>query len=136
MNILNPEHQDELPGYNTVNLVVYWLTVYMVVVSFPMFLAPLVGPESYFKYVHAWFPLFYYLKSPGASFVIAKICIAAGILDIFFISNFMDRYDRLWYWMRVVILVAVAFPYLYIFNAYFSCWFDTLFQSSVPVSVQ
>ena len=122
-------------SYNTLNLVLYWVAVFMVVMGFPMVLEPLLGSENPYKYIEAWIPLYLYLKAPGAALLLAKICAACAILDIFFISNFLDRYERLWYWCRVVILLAVAFPYLYILIAHLNTWFANRFAESVPVRI-
>ncbi|HNX74880.1 MAG TPA: hypothetical protein PLM07_09230 [Candidatus Rifleibacterium sp.] len=120
---------------NTISLVLYWAAAFLVVMGFPMVLEPLLGPENPYKFIETWIPLYLYLKAPGAALTIAKICVASAVLDIFFISNFLDRYERLWYWCRVVILLAVAFPYLYVLLAHLNTWFATRFQESVPVSV-
>jgi len=112
-------------------IILYWLLIYMLTVSFADIFAPLVSSDMSLDYILIWYPVFVYLKAEGNLSMVAWFCSIMGFLDIAIISRYFDEYNHIWLGLRTVLLLAVLFPYFCVALFYFNGAVDTYLQESL-----
>lgn len=115
-------------------IILYWLFIYMLTVSFADIFAPLVTSDMSLDYVLIWYPVFVYLKAEGNLSMVAWFCSIMGFLDIAIISRYFDEYNHIWLGLRTVLLLAVLFPYFCVALFYFNGAVDTYLQENLVES--
>lgn len=123
-------------NYKKVGIILFWLMNGLLLIRFPALFTSFAGLEGDKLYLEIWLPLNNYLLQENVTRNIIIACLCISFFDLAIIFRAPDEYNFICWFVRVVLLLLVLWPYFCMAIASFQIFVAAFLEANFSVVPQ